>query len=131
LEGKRSRGTQRQFCDDRCRLIHWILKKAATLLPPLEQSRSWEILLKLSPRRVIPTRMAKKTPPKTFTVNEAAKKLGVTRAAIHQAIKDNKLEWTWGTAIQVIERRAKLIDADSLAKYRVNSEQQGRGKKTS
>jgi hypothetical protein len=29
----------------------------------------------------------KKTPPKTYTVNEAAKKLGVTRAAIPQAIK--------------------------------------------
>jgi hypothetical protein len=48
FEGKRSRGTERRFCDDRCRLIHWILKKAAKLLAPLEQSRSWEILLKLS-----------------------------------------------------------------------------------
>jgi hypothetical protein len=48
LQGSRSRGTQRQFCDDRCRLIHWILKKAAKLLAPIEQSRSWEILLKLS-----------------------------------------------------------------------------------
>jgi hypothetical protein len=44
LEGKRSRGTERQFCDDRGRLIHWILKKAAKLLAPLEQSRSWEIV---------------------------------------------------------------------------------------
>jgi hypothetical protein len=43
-----SRGTQHQFCEDRCRLIHWILKKAAKLLAPLEQSRGWEILLKLS-----------------------------------------------------------------------------------
>ena len=41
LEGNRSRGTQRQFCDDRCRLIHWILKKAAKLLAPF----GWEILL--------------------------------------------------------------------------------------
>jgi hypothetical protein len=48
LERNRSRGTQRQFCDDRCRLTRWILKKAAKLLAPLEQSRSWEILLKLS-----------------------------------------------------------------------------------
>ena len=48
LAANRGRGTQRQFCDDRCRLIHWILKKAATLLAPLEQSRGWEILLKLS-----------------------------------------------------------------------------------
>jgi hypothetical protein len=44
LEG----GTKREFCDDRCRLIHLIMKKAAKLLAPLEQSRSWEILLKLS-----------------------------------------------------------------------------------
>jgi hypothetical protein len=29
-------------------LIHWILKKAAKLLAPLEQSRSWEILSMLS-----------------------------------------------------------------------------------
>jgi hypothetical protein len=48
LEGNRSRGTERQFCDDRCRLTRWILKRAAKLLAPLEQSRSWEILLKLS-----------------------------------------------------------------------------------
>ena len=48
LAGNRSRGTQRQFCDDRCRLIHWILKKAAKLVAPLEQARAWEILLKLS-----------------------------------------------------------------------------------
>ena len=48
LEGKRSRGTERQFCDDHCRLIHWVLKKAAKLLAPLEKSRGWEILLKLS-----------------------------------------------------------------------------------
>jgi hypothetical protein len=39
------RNPEGQFCDDRCRLIHWILKKAAKLLAPIEQSRSWEILL--------------------------------------------------------------------------------------
>ena len=72
----------------------------------------------------------KKTPQK-YTVNEAAKRLGVTRAAIHEALKSDKLEWTWGTITQVIERRVKLVNADSLAKYRVNSDQQGRGKKTS
>jgi hypothetical protein len=44
LEG----GTKREFCDDRCRLIHLIMKKTAKLLALLEQSRSWEILLKLS-----------------------------------------------------------------------------------
>jgi predicted DNA-binding protein (UPF0251 family) len=34
----------------------------------------------------------KNTTKKTFTVNEAAKKLGVTRAAIHEALKNYKLE---------------------------------------
>jgi excisionase family DNA binding protein len=37
----------------------------------------------------------KKTTQNTYTVNEAAKKLGVTRAAIHEALKNHKLEWTW------------------------------------
>ena len=27
MEGSRSRGTNREFPDDRCQLIHWILKK--------------------------------------------------------------------------------------------------------
>jgi hypothetical protein len=53
LEGKRSRGTERQFCDDHCRVTHWILKKAAKLLAPLEQSKSWEILLKLSILKIL------------------------------------------------------------------------------
>jgi hypothetical protein len=48
IASKRRRGTQRRFCDDRCRLIRWILKKVAKLLAPLEQSRGWEILLNLS-----------------------------------------------------------------------------------
>ena len=45
---KRSRGTPRRFCDHKCRLTRWILKRAARLLAPLEQARGWEILLKLS-----------------------------------------------------------------------------------
>jgi hypothetical protein len=46
--GKRSRGIRRRFCGDDCRLTHWVLKRAAKLLSPLEQGRGWEILLKLS-----------------------------------------------------------------------------------
>jgi hypothetical protein len=42
------RGTRRRFCDEKCRLTRWVLKKAAMLLAPLEQARVWEILLKLS-----------------------------------------------------------------------------------
>ena len=43
-----ARGSRRRFCCKSCRLTYWILKKAAKLLAPLEQVRSWEILLKLS-----------------------------------------------------------------------------------
>ena len=45
---------RRRFCSDRCRLIRWILKRAAELLAPLEQSRAWEILFKLSRGPTIP-----------------------------------------------------------------------------
>src|SRR5262245_56997417 len=34
----------RRHCDRRCRLTHWVLKRAATLLAALEQSKAWEIL---------------------------------------------------------------------------------------
>jgi transposase-like protein len=43
-----ARGSRRRFCCKACRLTFWVLKKAAKLLAPLEQVRSWEILLKLS-----------------------------------------------------------------------------------
>jgi hypothetical protein len=42
-----NRGSRRRFCANKCRLIYWVLKKAATLLAPLDQSRAREILLKL------------------------------------------------------------------------------------
>jgi hypothetical protein len=81
--------------------------------------------------RVIPTRMAtKKRPPKTFTVNEAAKQLGVTRAAIHQAIKEGRLDSEWGEAIHIIKKKARLITAEALKNYQVDLSHQDRGKKT-
>jgi predicted DNA-binding protein YlxM (UPF0122 family) len=72
----------------------------------------------------------KKTPPKTFTVNEAAKKLGVTRAAIHQAIKEGRLDFEWGEAIHIIKKKARLITAEALKNYQVDLSHQDRGKKT-
>jgi predicted DNA-binding protein YlxM (UPF0122 family) len=73
----------------------------------------------------------KETPQKSFTVNEAAKKLGVTRAAIHQAIKEGRLKFEWGETVHVVEikKRARLIPAKALANYTVDSSHQARGKK--
>jgi hypothetical protein len=49
-----------QPCDG-CRLTRWILKKAASLLAPLEQSRNWEILLKLSREESVSRRERRQT----------------------------------------------------------------------
>ncbi|HWO42913.1 MAG TPA: helix-turn-helix domain-containing protein [Candidatus Eisenbacteria bacterium] len=64
-----------------------------------------------------------------FTISEAAKKLRVTRAAIHQAIRKGKLEAHWGIVTQVIEKPALQIVAEDLAQYRVDLSRQERGKK--
>ena len=34
----------RRFCSDRCRLNHWILRKAGAPLAPLGQAKAWAIL---------------------------------------------------------------------------------------
>jgi predicted DNA-binding protein YlxM (UPF0122 family) len=75
----------------------------------------------------------KKTPPKTFTVTEAAKELGVTRAAIHEAIRKGRLEADWGETVQIIEvrKKSRTISVNSLQKYRVSLAHQQAGKKTS
>lgn len=80
---------------------------------------------------MIPTRMpTKKAPQKSFTVNEAAKELGVTRAAIHQAIKNGRLDFEWGEAVHIIRKKARLITAEALKNYEVDLSHQDRGKKT-
>jgi excisionase family DNA binding protein len=63
-----------------------------------------------------------------FTITEAAKKLGVSRAAVHKAIKENRLDATWGETIQVV--RTLVITAENLKAYKVDSSRQERGKKT-
>ena len=80
--------------------------------------------------RVIRTRMATKPTRKTYTVNESAKKLGVTRAVIHQAIKAGRLDFEWGEAVHIIRKKARLITAEALKKYRVDLSHQDRGEKT-
>lgn len=64
-----------------------------------------------------------------YTITEAAKKLKITRAAVHEAIKNHKLTATWGEFVQVAE--GWRISPDSLRDYEVSLSHQERGKKTS
>ncbi len=34
----------RRFCSDKCRMDHWILRKAGALLAPLGKTKAWKIL---------------------------------------------------------------------------------------
>jgi hypothetical protein len=53
--------------------------------------------------RVIPTRMATtKTTPQTHTITEAAKKLGISRQAVHKAIRRGLLEAERATITETI-----------------------------
>ena len=70
----------------------------------------------------------KKTARLTYTITQAAKKLGVSRAAVHKAIKENRLEATWGASVQIV--RTLVISSESLKAYKVDSSRQERGKKT-
>jgi len=64
-----------------------------------------------------------------YTVSEAAKKLKVTRAAIHDAIKQGRLKAKWGLAIRVVKQRALLIPEQSLKQFTVDRSQQQRARK--
>lgn len=68
-----------------------------------------------------------------YSITEAAKTLGVSRAAIHEAIRKGKLEASWGKVIQVVrtEVKALRIPAKSLGAYKVSLSHQARGKKRS
>jgi len=48
IDGSRSRGIRRRFCNAECKLHFWVLKKAARLLAPIENRRVCEILARLS-----------------------------------------------------------------------------------
>jgi excisionase family DNA binding protein len=65
-----------------------------------------------------------------YTVTEAAKRLHVTRMALHKAITDGRLQATWTTIEQVITKRALVISAKNLKNFKVDKAQQIRGKKT-
>jgi excisionase family DNA binding protein len=66
-----------------------------------------------------------------YTITEAAKELGITRAAVHRAIKQGRLEAERGEIIKIV--RAKVtgwkISQLSLNTYRVSLLHQWVGKK--
>jgi len=70
---------------------------------------------------------------KTYTITEAAKKLGITRAAVHEAIKKGRLEAERGkiTHTRIVKTTVTgwKIDARSLETYRVSDTHQETGKK--
>ena len=70
----------------------------------------------------------KNLPTKKYTITEAAKYLGISRAAVHLAIKKGKLNATWGKTTQVID--ALLIGSKDLESYRVDIGRQRSGKTT-
>jgi excisionase family DNA binding protein len=69
----------------------------------------------------------KKTPKKSYTITQAAKKLGVTRAAVHKAIQDKRLNAKWGKTTRIM--KALLIDEKDLKGFEVDLVQQSYRKK--
>jgi excisionase family DNA binding protein len=66
-----------------------------------------------------------------YTITEAAKELGITRAAVHRAIKQGRLEAERGEIIKIIRATTKgwKISQPSLNSYRVSLLHQWVGKK--
>jgi excisionase family DNA binding protein len=62
---------------------------------------------------------------RTYTILEAARKLGISRAAVHKAIKAGRLK----ARHKVVKLRSWIIEAADLASYQVSIPQQERGKK--
>ena len=68
---------------------------------------------------------------RSYTITEAAKELGITRAAVHRAIKQHRLEAERGDIIRVVTTKTKgwRISPKSLNNYRVSLLHQWVGKK--
>jgi predicted DNA-binding protein YlxM (UPF0122 family) len=68
----------------------------------------------------------------TYTLSEAATQLGISRQAVHEAIKRGLLEAHKAKITKTIVRvtRGWLIHADALEKYEVSDSHITRGKKT-
>ncbi len=74
------------------------------------------------------------TPPQ-YTITQAAGKLGISRAAVHEAIRKGRLDAKKGKIFQThiikVVRQGWLIPSKALADYRVSLLHQQSGKKTS
>jgi predicted transcriptional regulator len=57
-----------------------------------------------------------------YTITEAAKELGITRAAVHHAIKQGRLEADRGEILRLVQTKTKgwKISPPSLNSYRVS-----------
>ena len=62
---------------------------------------------------------------KSYTIAQAAKKLGVSRQAVHDAIRTGRLKHE---ELEVVTK-VKLIPAAALAEYHVSLSHKSRGKK--
>lgn len=80
--------------------------------------------------------MKKTSRKRYYTITEAARELGVTRAAVHSAIKQKRLEAQRGyvEVVRTFTTRTRMkawrISAKSLDAYRVSMLHQWVGKKT-
>lgn len=63
-----------------------------------------------------------------YTITEAARELGLTRSAVHEAIKTGRLDAQWGKVVQVTE--AWRIPVKGLRSFRVSSLHQWIAKKS-
>jgi excisionase family DNA binding protein len=76
-----------------------------------------------------------KKPAKSYTITEAAKKLGISRQAVHGAIRKGQLEAKRGKIVQTRIVKSTVmgwkISPESLEDYRVSALHQTAGKKTS
>jgi hypothetical protein len=66
-----------------------------------------------------------------YTLTDAAKELGITRAGVHRAIKQGRLEAERGEIIKLVRTKSKgwKISTASLTSYRVSLLHQWVGKK--
>jgi hypothetical protein len=73
----------------------------------------------------------KKTPQKTYTITAAAKKLGITRQAVHKAIRRGLLDAERATITETVIRETKgwVVSDKALKDYEVSLSHQERGKK--
>jgi predicted transcriptional regulator len=68
--------------------------------------------------------------PGYYSITQAARELGITRAAVHRAIKQDRLEAVRGEIVRVVKTKAWQIARKSLDNYRVSLLHQEVGKKT-